>query len=106
MGLDDPVIWVLVAVAIMFLFGASRIPKFARSLGLARKEFQNAMNGTVEANTKDALFSGNNTSIPIASYSHVENDPLVLAAQKEGIDTTGKSREQIASELSWKLNKS
>lgn len=106
MGLDDPVIWVLVAVAVMFLFGASRIPKFARSIGLARKEFQDAMNGTVDANTKDTRISGNNASAPIASNSLEENDPLVLAARKEGIDTTGKSREQIASELSWKLNKS
>ena len=30
-------------------------------------------------------------------------DPLILAAQKEGIDTQGKTRDQIATEIAWKL---
>lgn len=97
-------IWILVAVAIMFLFGASRIPKFARSLGLARKEFQDAMNGETGDATA-AKFTAKSPSSINAPNSLEESDPLVLAAQKEGIDTKGKTREQIASELSWKLNK-
>jgi|GEM_PF-359626 TatA/E family protein of Tat protein translocase len=35
----------------------------------------------------------------------VEDDPLIIAAKREGIITEGKTREQIASELAWKLNK-
>jgi len=31
-------------------------------------------------------------------------DPLIEAAQREGIDTNGKSKQEIASALSWKLN--
>ena len=30
---------------------------------------------------------------------------LIVAAQNEGIETLGKTKEQIASELAWKLKK-
>ncbi|MGI0080452.1 MAG: hypothetical protein ACRECH_12610, partial [Nitrososphaerales archaeon] len=44
-------------------------------------------------------------SNPSTPTSFAADDPLIAAAQREGIDTTGKTREQIASELSWKLNR-
>jgi sec-independent protein translocase protein TatA len=94
MGLDDPVVIVLIAAVVIFLFGAGQIPKFAKSLGQARKEFNNAMSSSP---------STTNATVEVPSSS--SQDPLVSAAQKEGIDTQGKSREQIASELSFKLNK-
>lgn len=87
MGLDDPTVWILIALIVVFMFGASKIPQLARSLGQARREFDNASKGITSTN------------------SSMESDPLILAAQKEGIDTTGKTREQIASDLAWKLSK-
>jgi hypothetical protein len=36
--------------------------------------------------------------------SSASEDPLVEAAKKEEIDTTGKAKQEIASALSWKLN--
>jgi sec-independent protein translocase protein TatA len=86
MGWDDPIVWVLIAAVVVFLFGASRIPQFARSLGQARREFTEGSKG-------------------VGSTDIDPSDPLIQAAQREGIDTTGKTREQIASEISWKLNK-
>jgi sec-independent protein translocase protein TatA len=86
---DDPVVWVLILVVIIFLFGANKIPGLARAFGQARREFDVASKGQ--------------TSTTTSSLS--PDDPLVQAAQKEGIDTQGKTKEQIASELSWKLNK-
>ena len=77
----------------MFLFGANKIPQWARSIGQARKEIQQAASGQVP----DSLVARN--AAPTSNP-----DPLVQAAQKEGIDTTGKTRDQIASELSSKLN--
>jgi sec-independent protein translocase protein TatA len=96
MAWDDPVVWILIIAAVVFLFGASRIPQFARSLGQARKEFEKGSRGEP---------AGNVPATATVSGSAAPDDPLVAAAQKEGIDTQGKTKEQIASELSWKLNK-
>jgi sec-independent protein translocase protein TatA len=114
MAWDDPIVWVLIIAVVVFLFGASRIPQFAKSLGQARREFEKGSKGddtqspgVVSAQPVVAPSaapysgqSGQSVSQPLAA-----NDPLVVAAQREGIDTQGKTREQIASELSWKLNK-
>ena len=103
---DDPVVLVLILVVIIFLFGSSKIPGLARALGEARKEFDRGFRGQppgVSAQTAQSSVSGipgPGTSNPLAP-----DDPLVVAAQREGIDTLGKTREQIASELSWKLNR-
>ena len=45
MALDDPVVWVLILSVIIFLFGSNKIPQFARSLGQARREFENGWKG-------------------------------------------------------------
>ncbi|MDG6996187.1 MAG: twin-arginine translocase TatA/TatE family subunit [Nitrososphaerota archaeon] len=94
MALDDPVVWILIIAVIVFLFGASKIPALARSLGEARKEFDKGWKGEQSGNNQQQ------SAGPLAP-----DDPLIAAAQKEGIETQGKTREQIASELSWKLNK-
>jgi sec-independent protein translocase protein TatA len=108
MAWDDPFVWILIVAVVIFLFGAGQIPKFARSLGQAKKEFQNAFSGS-RSSSNDNTSSSTTTmmmapSTPTTNNS-VQSDPLVLAAQKEGIEVTGKTREQIASELSFKLNK-
>jgi sec-independent protein translocase protein TatA len=33
--------WVVIGLVVMVLFGSAAIPKFARSLGKARQEFEN-----------------------------------------------------------------
>lgn len=97
MGFDDPVVIVLILAIVVLLFGASRIPQLARSLGQARREFDKGVKGEPATGAQ-----------PIAAASSISpapDDPLVVAAQREGIDTQGKTKEQIASELSWKLNR-
>lgn len=102
LALDDPVIWILVAVVILVLFGASRIPKFARSLGEARREFEAGSKGTGQTT------SPQNSPAPVpppAPAPLSADDPLYAAAEKEGIDIRGKTRSEIATELAWKLSK-
>ena len=100
MAWDDPVVWILILGVAVLLFGASRIPKFARSIGEAKREFQDAMKPET---TKVAIasYAGSNNG----SSSTTAEDPLMQAAQREGIDTQGKTREQLATELSWKLSR-
>jgi TatA/E family protein of Tat protein translocase len=56
--LDTPIILAIGAV-IVLLFGAERLPKLARSMGLAKKEFDSAMHpmadttATSQSPTKD-----------------------------------------------------
>jgi sec-independent protein translocase protein TatA len=110
MAFDDPIVWVLIIAVVIFLFGANKIPQFARAIGNARKEFSEA--------SKEFTNPGPVTQ-PVAPVQTVQSasviaqpvgqsvDPLIEAAQKEGIDTQGKTRDQIATELAWKLkNKS
>lgn len=101
MALDDPVVLILIAVVILVLFGASRIPKLARSLGEARKEFEAGSKGTGETTQQPP-------SAPVppnVSAPPTPDDPLYAAAEKEGIDIRGKTKSEIATELAWKLSK-
>ena len=45
--LDTPIILAIGAV-IVLLFGAERLPKLARSMGLAKKEFDSAMHAPAD----------------------------------------------------------
>jgi TatA/E family protein of Tat protein translocase len=104
MAFDDPIVWILIAAVVIFLFGAGQIPKFARSIGLARREFNNAFSG-IGSSTNATVTPVSSASTSANSSSIDQSDPLVAAAQREGIDTRSKTKEQIASELSFKLNK-
>ena len=49
--LDAPIIAIIIGAAII-LFGAERLPKLARSMGQARKEFEAASRGTPAENSE------------------------------------------------------
>lgn len=102
MAWDDPVVWILIVGLVVFLFGSDKIPEFARAIGKARKEFEMGFRGIPPGITQ------NISAPPVQATPSVATstiDPLVQAAQNEGIDTQGKTRDQIATELAWKLNK-
>jgi sec-independent protein translocase protein TatA len=44
--------WLIIAVVVLVLFGGSQLPKLARSLGEAQKEFKKGVSDTT-AGTKD-----------------------------------------------------
>ncbi|MHB8567211.1 MAG: twin-arginine translocase TatA/TatE family subunit [Nitrososphaerales archaeon] len=107
MALDDPVVLILIFALIIFLFGSNKIPGFAKALGEARREFDNAWKGYNNPASRATVppgAQGASTFIPSTTPA-LASDPLVIAAQNEGIDTFGKTREQISTELAWKLNK-
>lgn len=49
---------IIIAVIVVVLFGASAIPKFAKSIGQAKKEFEK---GIKESNKEDSLEDKNNS---------------------------------------------
>ncbi len=103
MALDDPIVWVLIVVVVLILFGASRIPKFARALGEARSEFTKGSQGGTQQTPPPP--APGMAQAPTAAQTLTPDDPLYAAAEKEGIDMRGKTKSEIASELAWKLSK-
>lgn len=117
MAWDDPMVWILIVGLGILLFGSNKIPELARSLGNARREFDAASKGL--ADTINSELNPIKTPVraqrainrPASTQQQVtapesaspENDPLLVAARNEGIDTRGKSRTQIASELAEKV---
>jgi sec-independent protein translocase protein TatA len=104
--LEDPIVWVLIIAAVVFLFGGNKIPELARSLGQARREFSKGWKGILDESMTTSPVPSNVPPVqsnfpPQSSYSE---DPLLTAARREGITTEGKTKQQIASELSSKLN--
>jgi len=107
MAFDDPVVWLLIIGVAVIFFGSSKIPQLARALGQARKEFDNGWKGVVEPQAIPAGKSTTGSTLDLEPLIGLGNavDPLIIAAKNEGIETEGKTKEQIASEIAWKLNK-
>jgi len=86
--------WLIVLgiLLVVFLWGPQKLPELARSIGLAKKEFDKA---TKEASSAVTTAS---TSTPPAT------DPLITAAKNLGILTEGKTKEEIAKEIADKTS--
>ena len=87
--------WLIVAaiLLVIFLWGPQKLPELAKSIGLAKKEFDKAVKEGSSQVT---------SSTPSASES---TDPLIVAARTLGISTEGKTKEQIAKEIADKSPK-
>lgn len=83
---------VVAVLAIIFLWGPSKLPELARSVGLARKEFEKASKEITEPTTSTAAQSSS-------------SDSLIVAARDMGITTEGKTKEEIAKEIAEKASK-
>lgn len=88
LGAGDPfqILLILAVVAVLLIWGPQKIPELARSIGRARREFDDASKGIVQPSTSPSA----NTSTP---------DTLVETAQKLGINTQGKTRQEISDEI-------
>jgi sec-independent protein translocase protein TatA len=87
----------LIAVGVLlvvFLWGPQKLPELARSVGLAKKEFEKAAKETASAGT-----------VPANPQPTPSNDALIVAANSLGIVTQGKTKEEIAREISDRAGK-
>jgi sec-independent protein translocase protein TatA len=104
MALTDPLQWVVIAVVVIvfLMYGPKKIPELARSIGLARKEFSDA--------SKQPLGSADTTAVaPVAvaapAAAASTGDALLDTARKLGINTEGKTRDEISSEIVTRAQK-
>ena len=89
MALDPIELAVIVgAIAIFLIWGPSKIPELARSLGRARGEYSKASKES-EVDQSD----------PKPIKAEKPDNDLILVAQALGISTEGKTKAQLAKEI-------
>lgn len=81
------VIVIAIIVIVLFVWGPSKLPEVARSLGRARKEFEEASRGLMS------------TTAPAPRLEDSSPDPLIEVAQKLGVSTVGKTRKEISDDI-------
>ena len=93
--------WLIIGVVaiVIIMWGPSKIPEFAKALGRAKGEFNNAQKEFTNAalNTENA--QATQTAKPAIRS---KDDMLLDAAKNLGISTDGKTREQITEEIAIK----
>jgi len=84
--------WLIVVgiLLVVFLWGPQKLPELARSIGLAKKEFDKAAKEVAS------------TTATTTTTAPASTDPLITAAKSLGISTEGKTKEQIAKEIADK----
>ncbi len=101
----DPLEWIIIGViaVVILLWGPKKIPEFARSIGLARKEFDQARK-EMENPTNALIQAAGQSSAPAPAKS--ADDVILETARKIGISTEGKTRQQISDEIVAKTKSS
>jgi sec-independent protein translocase protein TatA len=101
--------WIIIGVVaiVIIMWGPAKIPQFARALGQAKGEFSKA---SKEFN--NAALATENSTVPTQQVTSpapppatikTKDEMLLGTAQKLGIPTEGKTREQISEEISIKV---
>ncbi|VVB90984.1 Sec-independent protein translocase protein TatAt [uncultured archaeon] len=88
---------ILIVIVVIVLFGSTKIPELARSLGKATGEFKKGQK-EVERELSDAEKSVKET--PVDKSSKIK-----LMAHDLGISTEGKTDEQLLEEIQKKMPK-
>ena len=86
----------LILVIVLLIFGPKKLPQLAKALGDAIRQYRQASEGTA---------TSNQPSQP-TQYRTKEADLLLETAKNLGIQTEGKTMEQISKEISEIASKS
>ncbi|MEB3860943.1 MAG: twin-arginine translocase TatA/TatE family subunit [Desulfurococcales archaeon] len=101
---------ILIIFAILLLIlGPSKIPALARGLGEAVREFRRAASGVestkkeVERDLREAVSASPSGSFTVSESrirsSKVDDETLLKLADKLGVDSKGKSRDELVEEI-------
>ena len=90
---------VLIFLAVIILFGASKIPELARSLGMATGEFKKAQQ---EA---DRELKNVEKSLKEGGSKQEDSDKVKQMAKDFGIEVESKSDEELLEEIKEKMKK-
>ena len=90
---------VLIFLAVIILFGASKIPELARSLGMATGEFKKAQQ-EADRELKDV-----EKSLKEGGNKQEDSDKVKQMAKDFGIEVESKSDEELLDEIKEKMKK-
>ena len=100
--------WLIIGVVaiVIIMWGPAKIPEFAKALGRAKgefnkasKEFNDAANLTASAPNVAPV-----TQAPASPALRSNDEVLLTTARNLGVETEGKTREQIVQEINTKVN--
>lgn len=86
---------IVIAIAILLIWGPSKLPSLARAIGQAIHEFKKGTRGIIEE--EESQDKTRKTSLN-------DKEKILEIAKKLGIDTTGKSLDEIIAEIESKLS--
>jgi sec-independent protein translocase protein TatA len=99
--------WLIIGVVaiVIIMWGPSKIPEFAKSLGRAKGEFAKASKEFENAATTAANAPAMTTATAVAPAPVLKSKDEVLlqAARSLSISTDGKTREQLTEEINAKV---
>jgi sec-independent protein translocase protein TatA len=104
----DGYTWIIIGVVaiVIIMWGPAKIPEFAKALGRAKGEFSKAQKEFTDAATTGmATTSAPQVVVEPKPAPKLKNKDEILleTAQKLGIPTDGKTRDQITEEISIKV---
>ncbi|MHA1947925.1 MAG: Sec-independent protein translocase subunit TatA/TatB [Candidatus Hodarchaeales archaeon] len=95
-GIGPMEIAFVIGIAVLLL-GPDKIPSLGRSIGNAMKEYQDALKGVKSA--AESPKQVGNQFINALSKEPSEDEKLIESAKQLGIQTDGKTIEQISKEI-------
>ncbi len=87
---------IVIAIAILLIWGPSKLPSLARAIGQAIHEFKRGTKGLVEEEEKKEEKTETRKS---EKTDELDKEKILELAKKLGIDTTGKSIPEIVAEI-------
>jgi sec-independent protein translocase protein TatA len=100
MGIFDPgpEMLILIVIVIVLLFGAKKIPELARSMGRAKGEFDRGKKEVEREIREEEDKKGSQEK-----SSKKEDSKVIKAAKELGIDTDGKTDEELKKDIAAKV---
>lgn len=93
----------LIILVVLILFGPKKLPELAKSVGEAVRQYKRATEGVLEEPTKlltpEKPAAAREKPAVSKELEEKERKALVEAAKKLGIETEGKTIEQISEEI-------